>query len=274
MPAQWKIKEVEELRQIMDSHPVVGIVGIRGIPAPQMQEMRALLREKAVLRVSKNSLIERALENGKMGLKDYIEGEVGIIAANMNPFKLYRELEKLRTKAPAKGGEIAPEDIVIKKGDTPFKPGPIVGDLQKVGIPAAIEGGKVVIKKDVTIVKKGEKISPDLAKILTRLEIKPIEIGLQVYALFEDGVIFTPDVLAVDMDKLMADMRNAASRAFILAVEIGYPTRETIEAIIGKAYRDAYNLAMGANIYTKETIEEFIRKAYLHAKILDEKIGG
>jgi len=274
MPAQWKIKEVEELRQIMGSHSVVGIVGIRGIPAPQMQEMRALLREKAVLRVSKNSLIERALENGKMGLKDYIEGEVGIIAANMNPFKLYRELEKLRTKAPAKGGEVAPEDIVIKKGDTPFKPGPIVGDLQKVGIPAAIEGGKVVIKKDVTIVKKGEKISPDLAKILTRLEIKPIEIGLQVYALFEDGVIFTPDVLAVDMDKLMADMRNAASRAFILAVEIGYPTRETIEAIIGKAYRDAYNLALGANIYTKETIEEFIRKAYLHAKILDEKIGG
>jgi len=274
MPAQWKIKEVEELRQLMDSHPVVGIVGIRGIPAPQMQEMRALLREKAVLRVSKNSLIERALENGKIGLKDYIEGEVGIIAASMNPFKLYRELEKLRTKAPAKGGEIAPEDIVIKKGDTPFKPGPIVGDLQKVGIPAAIEGGKVVIKKDVTIVKKGEKISPDLAKILTRLEIKPIEIGLHVYALFEDGVIFTPDVLAVDMNKLMADIQDAATKAFILAVEVGYPTKETIDAIIGKAYRNAYNLAVEANIYTKETIEEFIRKAYLHAKILDEKIGG
>ena len=143
-----------------------------------------------------------------------------------------------------------------------------------MGIPAAIEGGKVVIKKDITIVKKGEKISPDLAKILTRLEIKPIEIGLHVYALFEDGVIFTPDVLAVDMNKLMADIQDAATKAFILAVEVGYPTKETIDAIIGKAYRNAYNLAVEANIYTKETIEEFIRKAYLHAKILDEKIGG
>ncbi len=274
MPAEWKIKEVEELKSILTSHPVVGIVGIRGIPAPQMQEMRALLREKAELRVSKNSLIERALENGKEGLKDYIDGEVGIIAADMNPFKLYRLLDGLKTKAPAKGGEIATEDIVIKKGDTPFKPGPIVGELQKAGIPAAIEGGKVVIKKDVVLVKKGEKIPPDVAKMLTRLEIKPVEIGLHVHALYEDGVIFTPDVLAVDVNKILADMQNAAGRAIMLAVEIGYPTKETIEALINKAYRNAHTLALESNFYTKETIEEFIRKAYLHAKILDEKIGG
>jgi large subunit ribosomal protein L10 len=274
MPAQWKFKEVEELKKIIQSYPVVGIVGIRGIPAPQMQEMRAKLRGKMVLRVSKNSLIERALDNGTKELKKYIDGEVGIIAADMNPFKLYRELEKLRMKAPAKGGEIAPEDIVIKKGDTPFKPGPIVGELQKAGIPAAIREGKVVIEKDVTLVKKGEKISPELAKVLNRLEIKPIEIGLKVHALFEDGIIFTPDVLAVDIDKLIADIQDAAGRAFTLAVEIGYPTKETIEVLLQKAYRNAYMLATECNIYTKETIEEFIRRAYLHAKALEGKIGG
>ncbi|HHF56368.1 MAG TPA: 50S ribosomal protein L10 [Thermoplasmatales archaeon] len=274
MPAQWKIKEVEELKKLIQSYPVVGIVGIRGIPAPQMQEMRARLRGKVMLRVSKNSLIERALEDGTKELKNYIEGEVGIIAANMNPFKLYKELEKMRMKAPAKGGEIAPEDIIIKKGDTPFKPGPIVGELQKVGIPAAIREGKVVIEKDVTLVKKGEKITPELAKVLNRLDIKPIEIGLKVHALFENGIIFTPDVLAVDEEKLMADLQEAARRAFTLAVETGYPTKETIEFILQKAYRNAYILATECNIYTKETIEEFIRKAYLHAKALEGKIGG
>ena len=159
MPAQWKLKEVEELKKLISSHQVVGIVGIRGIPAPQMQEMRARLRGKAILRVSKNSLIERALENGTSKLKEFIEGETGIIVSNMNPFKLYKEIEKMRMKAPAKGGEIAPEDIVVKKGDTPFKPGPIVGELQKAGIPAAIREGKVVIEKDVVLVKKGERIS-------------------------------------------------------------------------------------------------------------------
>ncbi len=273
MPAQWKLKEVEELKKLIASYPVIGIVGIRGIPAAQMQEMRAKLRGKAVLRVSKNSLIERALENGTSKLKEYIEGEVGIIATKTNPFKLYKELEKLRTKAPAKGGEIAPEDIVVKKGATPFKPGPIVGELQKAGIPAAIREGKVVIEKDVTIVKKGEKIPPDVAKILSRLDIKPIEIGLKVHALFEDGIVYTPDVLAVNVEKIKEDIKNAFSRAFTLAVEIAYPTKETIEMILQKAHRNAYMLAVECNIYTKETIEEFIRKAYLQAKALEEKLG-
>lgn len=274
MPAQWKLKEVEELKKLISSHQVVGIVGIRGIPAPQMQEMRARLRGKAILRVSKNSLIERALENGTSKLKEFIEGETGIIVSNMNPFKLYKEIEKMRMKAPAKGGEIAPEDIVVKKGDTPFKPGPIVGELQKAGIPAAIREGKVVIEKDVVLVKKGERISPDIAKVLNRLDIKPIEIGLKVYALFEDGVIYIPDILAIDVEKVKKDFEEASKRALILAIEIAYPTKETIEAILQKAYRNAYMLALESNIYTKETIEEFIRRAYLQAKALEEKIGG
>ena len=65
-------------------------------------------------------------------------------------------MEATKTAAPAKPGDIAPEDILVKAGDTPFKPGPIVGELQKAGIPAAIEGGKIVIKKDKVLVKKGE----------------------------------------------------------------------------------------------------------------------
>lgn len=274
MPAQWKLKEVEELKEIINSHSVIGIVGIRGIPAPQMQEMRNALRGRAVLRVSKCSLIERALENGTSGLKEFVDGEIGIIASNTNPFKLYQELEKLRMKAPAKGGEIAEEDIVIKKGDTPFKPGPIVGELQKAGIPAAIRGGKVVIDKDVVLVKKGEKISPEIAKILSRLDIKPVEIGLKIYALYENGVIFKPDVLAVDIEKIISDISYAVSKSFTLAVEIGYITKETIKPILQKAYINAYTVATECNIYTKETIEEFIRRAYLHAKALENKIGG
>ncbi|MCD6331508.1 MAG: 50S ribosomal protein L10, partial [Thermoplasmata archaeon] len=139
---------------------------------------------------------------------------------------------------------------------------------------AAIREGKVVIEKDVVLVKKGERISPDIAKVLNRLDIKPIEIGLKVYALFEDGVIYTPDILAVDVEKVKKDFEEASRRALILAIEIAHPTKETIEAILQKAYRNAYMLALESNIYTKETIEEFIRRAYLQAKALEEKIGG
>jgi large subunit ribosomal protein L10 len=274
MPAQWKHQEVESLKKLIKDYSMVGIVGIRSIPGPQMQDMRIILRGKALLKISKSSLIQRALENGFTKLKEYIEGEVGLIVSNMNPFKLYKELDQMRMKAPAKAGDIAPDDITIKKGDTAFKPGPVVGDLQKVGIPAAIREGKVVIEKDVTLIKKGEQISENLAKALTRLDVKPIDIGLKVYAIFEDNIVFTPEVLTVDTNKIFDDIQKAVINSLQLSIGIVYPTKITIEAILQKAYMESFITAMETTIYNKKTMEEFIRKAYLHAKVFVDEIGG
>ncbi|NIP34765.1 MAG: 50S ribosomal protein L10, partial [Thermoplasmata archaeon] len=95
---------------------------------------------------------------------------------------LYKMMERTKTPSPAKGGELAPNDIVIKAGDTNFKPGPVVREFQKVGIPAAIERGKVVVKKDAVLVKEGEPIPKDLATVLPRLDILPLELGLDLKA--------------------------------------------------------------------------------------------
>lgn len=274
MPAKWKLEEVEKLKKLINSYPVVGIVGIGRIPASQMHEMRKMLRDIAVLRVSKNTLIEHALqnENGVSQLKKYVEAESAIIATEINPFKLFNKLEKMKMNIPAKGGEIAPNDIVIEKGETPFKPGPIVGDLQKVGIPAAIREGKVMIEKTVTLVKKGEVIKPEVAQMLTRLEIYPLQIGLDVRALYEDGSIFTPDILSIDTEKVMNDFRMAYSHAFLLALEIGYPTKETIQHLIQRAYRNSFTLAIECAIYTPQTVEEIIKKAYLASNALAKEL--
>ena len=56
-------------------------------------------------------------------------------------------LSEAQTQAPAKGGETASADIVIEKGPTPFPAGPIVGEFQQAGFPAAIEKGQIVIRK-------------------------------------------------------------------------------------------------------------------------------
>ncbi|MBS3777955.1 MAG: 50S ribosomal protein L10, partial [Candidatus Thermoplasmatota archaeon] len=127
--AQWKYKEVEELASLLKQHPVIGIANVGSIPAPQMQQMRQNLRENMTIRSSKNTLIFRSIDaaekdvDGLKNLKEIIEGQSAIIATDINPFKLQSRMKKTRTKAPAKGGEIAPEDIKVQAGDTPFKPG-------------------------------------------------------------------------------------------------------------------------------------------------------
>jgi large subunit ribosomal protein L10 len=230
--------------------------------------MRSSLHGSATLRSAKNSLIIRALDEavnkrkGITDLKKAVKGQSAIITTDMNPFKLFQQMKATRTMAPAKGGETATHDIEVKAGDTPFKPGPVVGDLQKVGIPAAIKEGKVVIKNDKVVVPKGEKISVDLAKMLTRLEIFPIEIGLSLHSVYENGTIFTPDILDIDMEGFRGRMRQAAANAFALALETAWGSTLTIKPLLQKAHRNALILSMEKNIVNKETVTQFISKAH------------
>jgi len=104
--AQWKFKEVEELKNIISSYPSIAIVGIENIPAPQMQKLREKIREIGVLRVSKNRLIKRALEEVGGKIKDLansISGQTAILATKENPFKLYKFIKESRTNSPTMG---------------------------------------------------------------------------------------------------------------------------------------------------------------------------
>ena len=218
--------------------------------------------------MSKNLLFTHALDEAAKSkkdldnLKEFVDGQVGIILTDMNPFTLFRELEATKTPAPASGGEIAPEDILIKGGDTSFKPGPIVGELQKVGIPAAIESGKVVIKADKLLVKAGEKISADIAQMLTKLGIFPIIVGLDLKGAYEEGLIYKRDVLDIDIDEIKNNISMAATRAFNLAFNSAMPLPMTIVPLIQKAQGQAFNLMYNADITMPETVKLNIAKAY------------
>jgi large subunit ribosomal protein L10 len=269
--AEWKFGEVKDLSDLLTKSKVIGIVEIGGIPAPQMQKMRRNLHGIASLRSAKNRLIFRALEEaekqvkGISELKELVTGQTAIIATDMNPFKLFAQIKDTRTMAPAKGGETATHDIMVKEGDTPFKPGPIVGELQKVGIPAAIQEGKVVIREDKVIVPEGEKIPTDVAQMLTRLEIFPVEIGMTLHGVFEDGSIFKSEVLDFDMDEFIGRMKQASANAFNLAVEAGWYNDLTIQPLIMKAHHNATALAISQGIVTKETIKNLLSKAHANA---------
>ena len=276
--APWKYKFVDEIANLAEKYPVVGIVNINNIPAAQMQKMRRNLKDKAVLTVGKNRLIKLALEKANRkniaDLANYIDGQTGIIFTEMNAFKLAKLMEQTQTKAPAKGGEIAPEDIVVPAGETQFKPGPIISEFQKVGIPAAIQKGKIVIRKDTLLVKKGEVISRDVAQVLTKLEIFPMTVGLDLRAAYEDEMVFPKEVLHVDTEKVYGDVLNAIQYATNLSVNAGYPTKTTAPLLIGKAAMEAMNLAMNAGIVNEETAGAILAKAYMDMLSLASALGA
>lgn len=265
--ASWKKEAVADISKRISTSKVVGIIDVHGVPAPAFQTMRTNLRGKAEIIMLKNTLLKLALKEaaksnkGLEKLTDAVDGQCAIVTSSLNPFRLFRQLDATKTKMPAKGGETAPEDIEIKAGETPFKPGPVVGELQKAGLPAAIEQGKVVIKKDKVLVKKGEKIPRDAALVLSKLEIYPLTVGLDLSAAFEGGMIYKKDVLAVDDAKLVSQLSLAASGAFNLSLFTGFPTKTTIKPMIALTHIRALNLAVNANIVTDETVKIMLAKA-------------
>jgi len=272
---EWKQEEVDAIVELLESYESVGVVNIAGIPSRQLQDMRREIHGAAELRVSRNTLLVRAVEEIDDGLEElvgYIEGQVGLIATNDNPFGLYRELEESKTPAPINAGEIAPNDIVIPEGDTGIDPGPFVGELQQVGANARIDEGSIKVLEDSTVLEAGEEVSKDLANVLVELGIEPKEVGLDLRAVFADGVLFEPDELELDYAQYEADVRAAASAAWNLSINAEYPTAQNASTLLANASGEAKNLAIHAAIEDPDVVPDLVSKADAQLRALAGQI--
>ena len=264
----WKVKDVQELVEMIKKSRVVGVVGVREIPADNMQQIRGSLRDNVEIRMVRNTIARRALEASTpeiQPLADYIEDQTALIFSNDNPFKLNSLLQKSKKPMPIKAGARAPKDIVIEAGETSFSPGPMVGKLQAAGIPAAIKSGKVVINQKVTLAKEGEVVPAKTADILKTMEIFPRNVGLELRAACEGGLIFKSKDLAIDVQAQVSQLSMASAKAFSFAVEIGYATPSTIEPMLQKAQTRARALVLETGMPVPSMMEMLLAKAAANA---------
>jgi large subunit ribosomal protein L10 len=261
---EWKREEVGQLTSVIERYESVGVVNIAGIPSKQLQAMRRDLHGSAELRVSRNTLIVRALEDvddGVEELSDLVSGQVGLIGTNDNPFGLYKELEASKTPAPINAGEVAANPIVISEGDTGMDPGPFVGELQQVGAAARIEDGSIRVLEDSVVLEAGEEVDAQLANVLSELEIEPKEVGLDLQGVYSEGVFFEPEELAIDIDEYRSDIQSAAAAGRNLSINAAYPTAQTAGALLSKASNDARSLGLSAAIESPDLADDLISKA-------------
>lgn len=153
-------------------------------------------------------------------------------------------------------------DIVIPAGETGFAPGPVVGELQRVGIKARIQAGKVVILEDCPILKEGDLISKEVADTLSKFGVMPLELGLKLRAVYEAGMVFSGGVLEFDETKAIEQLRVACTSAVNLAITANYPTHITIGVMIVKAGAAARNLALNVCLPIQEIIPTLLTRAY------------
>jgi len=280
MPSQQvlkeKISEIEEIKQLLKSYKYIGIASLQKVRAPQLQALKKSLTGKVYMRVLKNTLTKLAIENMETDnlkkLDNYLEGANLFLFTDINPFKLALLLERGKVKTVAKSGDLSAMDVVIPEGSTGQPPGPIIGQLNAVGLPTRIESGSVWVSKDTLVVRKGEPISERLAALLSKLDIKAVEAGLSMKVVLDEGMVITGDMLKIDLEKTRKSIEQSNNEAFALTLSIAYPTAENIDMLLQIAHKEAFTLSLNTAIPTKETIEDIIRKAYTEILSLNAAI--
>ncbi|MDD3792651.1 MAG: 50S ribosomal protein L10 [Candidatus Bathyarchaeota archaeon] len=280
MPSQQvleeKSSEIATIKDILKEYKSIGIASLKKVRASQLQELKKSMTGKVYLRVLKNTLIKLAIEEMNQAelkkLEAYLEGSNVFLFTDLNPFKLALLLERGKVKTTAKSGDIAAEDVVIPASNTGQPPGPVISQLNAVGLPTRIESGSVWVSKDTLVVRKGEVINERLAGVLSKLGIKAVELGISMRAVFDNGLIITGDQLKVDVAATKKSVETSNQEAFALALSIGYATKETIKPLLQTAHQKAIALSIGAAIPTKETIADLIRKATAEMNSLNSAV--
>ena len=280
MPSQQvleeKTGEVEDIKELLKEYKSIGVASLQKVRAAQLQELKKNLADKVYMRVLKNTLTKIAIEDmGETELKkleQYLEGSNVFLFTNLNPFKLALLLERGKVKTTAKSGDVAAFDVVIPAGNTGQPPGPIISQLNAVGLPTRIESGSVFVSKDTLVVRKGEAISERLAAVLSKLGIKAVEAGLSMRAVLDEGLIIIGDQLKLDVEGTRNSLEQSHGEAFALSLSIAYPTSENIIMLLQTAHQKAFALSLNAAVPTKETIADLIRKANMEAVSLNSAV--
>ncbi|RLI13890.1 50S ribosomal protein L10 [Candidatus Bathyarchaeota archaeon] len=278
---EWKKKLVEEIKGYLRRYKYVLIADLYKVRATQLQELRRALRGKALIKVLKNTLVAKAIESLDAGekpgiekLKEYLHGQNVFIFTDENPFKMARTIDQFKVRVLPSPGDVATSDIIIPAGNTGIPPGPIISTFNALGVPTRIESGSIWVVKDTLVARKGDVISYDLAYILGKLDMKVIELGINLKAAYVDGIVVPGEELKLDIEGVKEAISEAYRAAFNLSLNAAYPVPETAHLLIQMAHIRALSGALAASYPTKDTISLLLARAEAEASALARALAG
>lgn len=263
---------LERVEQLAGEYNTIIVSKLHKVRAGQLMLLRKNFRGQLVMIVAKNKIAQLALERAKIqNAEEFVQnltGQNALIFTNINPFKLYLSLEKSKVNLPARAGDIATDDIIVPSGNTGIAPGPVLSEFKEAGVQTRIESGSIFVARDSVVARPGDVISPKLAGLLSRLNIKPIKAGLSIFLASSEGMLLRQKDISIDLEEYRSDLMNSARLAIGFAVELAYPTKESLPLLISKAFRGAREVSKEAGFITPDNAEFILGSAEAEAQAL------
>jgi len=238
-----KIETVKKLVELIHKNNTLIVASIKNLPSKQFQDIRKKLRSQAEVMVVKKRVMLKAIEEAKTAgienLKKHIQEDSAVLFSKFDAFEVAGILAENKNPIGARPGQVTEQDVEIEEGPTDLVPGPAISELGALGIKISVEDGKISIREKKVIVKAGDKISEAAASVMSKLDIKPFEIGLEPLVVYDKkaGKVYLD--VKIDRKKALIEIKTAGAKAVAFAQKIAYYCRETIGFLLRKANADS-----------------------------------
>lgn len=225
-----------------------------------MHQIRVALRGKGVVLMGKNTMVRRALRSILSELPQFerllphIRGNIGFVFTNYDLKEIRTIITANKVAAPARAGALATVDVIVPGGNTGMEPGK-TSFFQALGIPTKIARGTIEIVGDVQVVTAGTRVGSSEATLLNMLNISPFTYGMKVVQIYDNGNIFSPDVLDIDEKVLIDRFLSGIKTVAAISLALNYPTIVSIPHVLVNAYKNVLAISIATD-YTFEGAEK------------------
>lgn len=160
-------------------------------------------------------------------------------------------IEGNKLESAAKVGVIAPVDVSIPPGPTGLDPSQIAF-FHALKISTKIQKGQIEITKEFKVCEKNRPVSNSEATLLQKLGIKPFAYGMEIIAVYDDGSILTPEVIAISPDDIVRKFQAGASNITALSMELGIPTEASVPFLLANAFKNLAAISLEAHYKAPE----------------------
>ena len=278
----WKANYFNKISALFDEYPKCFLVGVDNVGSKQMQEIRQAMRGHGEILMGKNTMIRKAVRGNVQQNPDLekllpnVVGNVGFVFTNEDLGEIRKKLLENKRGAPAKAGAVAPVDVKLPPQNTGMGPEK-TSFFQALQIPTKISRGTIEILNEVHLIKVGEKVGASESALLNMLNIQPFSYGLVVQQVYDNGSLYSPEILDITTDELLARFQRGINNIAAVSLQVGYPTKASIPHSIANAFKKLLAVAAATEVTFKEaeTVKEYLSDpAKFAAAVAAPSAGG
>ncbi|KAI0951199.1 60s acidic ribosomal protein P2, variant 3 [Taiwanofungus camphoratus] len=254
-----------KLKDLIAKYPSIFVVNVDNVGSNQMHQIRVALRGKGIVVMGKNTMVRRALRSILSEypqferLLPHVKGNIGFVFTSGDLKDIRDIITANKVAAPARAGALAPKNVSIPAGNTGMEPGK-TSFFQALGIPTKIARGTIEIVSDVQVVTAGTRVGPSEATLLNMLNISPFTYGMTVVQIFDQGNVFSPDVLDVSDKELLDRFLSGVQTIAAISLALHYPTLVSVLHSLVNSYKNliAVSLATDYTFEGSQKIKEIL----------------